>query len=206
MIPIVRQPLPAALSATLADKTTQIATSATPQQQARSSWSGSGSTRRQLKTRLTTMCARPAFCMYCHESRGTDVDHFEPIASRPLRTFDRANHMTLSMTGEFIDLTVRGAETIEVLGLNKRSELVRARYMSWRGIIRVFEQVAQRRRPLDVDDLEELRFLPVIDALHHFAHDVGVDRLTRKAVSPRIAAFAARNLAVLSGIFPACRL
>jgi hypothetical protein len=31
--------------------------------------------------------------MYCYESRGTDVDHFEPIKSDPLRTFDWSNHL-----------------------------------------------------------------------------------------------------------------
>ncbi|WP_258947019.1 HNH endonuclease [Lentzea californiensis] len=32
-------------------------------------------------------------CMYCGESRGTDVDHFEPIVRNPLRTFDWLNHL-----------------------------------------------------------------------------------------------------------------
>jgi len=32
-------------------------------------------------------------CMYCGDSRGTDVDHFEPVARNPLRTFDWLNHL-----------------------------------------------------------------------------------------------------------------
>lgn len=31
--------------------------------------------------------------MYCGDNQGTDVDHFEPIALAPLRTFDWPNHM-----------------------------------------------------------------------------------------------------------------
>ena len=32
-------------------------------------------------------------CMYCGDSRGTDIDHFEPIRFAPLRTFDWWNHL-----------------------------------------------------------------------------------------------------------------
>jgi hypothetical protein len=31
--------------------------------------------------------------MYCGDSQGTDVDHYEPIAHNPLRTFDWLNHL-----------------------------------------------------------------------------------------------------------------
>ena len=39
------------------------------------------------------MCACPAFCMYCYESRGTDVDHFVLIARDPMLTFEWNNHI-----------------------------------------------------------------------------------------------------------------
>ncbi|BCJ44689.1 hypothetical protein GCM10010168_15020 [Actinoplanes ianthinogenes] len=189
------------------------------------------------------MCARPAFCMYCHESRGTDVDHYEPIKRDPLRTFewpnhllacsycnqqakqeafpldsagtpllldpaadDAADHMTLASTGVFIELTARGAETIAVLGLNRRPELVQARLVSWRGVIRVFEQAARAGDALTADDLEDLRFLPVVDAFHHFAHDVAAGRLGLKGVRPALTAYARNKLSVISGVFPGCRL
>jgi len=32
-------------------------------------------------------------CMYCGDSRGTDIDHFEPIKIAPFRTFDWPNHL-----------------------------------------------------------------------------------------------------------------
>lgn len=114
--------------------------------------------------------------------------------------------MTLASTGEFIDLTARGRETIDVLGLNARSELVEARHRSWRGVIRIFREAASARRPLTVEDLEDLRFLPVIDAFHHFAHDIRAGRLRAKAVEPALAAYALRELAVVQPVFPRCRL
>lgn len=32
-------------------------------------------------------------CMYCGDNQGTDIDHFEPLARNPLRTFDWLNHL-----------------------------------------------------------------------------------------------------------------
>ncbi|MEV0901080.1 HNH endonuclease [Actinoplanes sp. NPDC049802] len=243
MIPIQRRPLPARICRQLADSTATIAASSTPRQTARTSWSGATTTRRRLKTELSTMCARPSFCMYCYESRGTDVDHFVPIAHDPLRTFvwdnhilacgycnqqakreafpidttgrpllldpsvdDSADHMTLASTGHFIDLTAQGRETIEVLGLNARSELVEARYRSWRGVVRVFAQAAREKRALSADDVEDLRFLPVVDAFHHFVHDIATGRLGHKAVAPQVARHASGNLPALKAVFPGCAL
>ncbi|SDL19645.1 hypothetical protein SAMN04488074_109251 [Lentzea albidocapillata subsp. violacea] len=36
--------------------------------------------------------------MYCGESRGTDIDHFDPIARNPLRAFDWLNHLLACST------------------------------------------------------------------------------------------------------------
>jgi uncharacterized protein (TIGR02646 family) len=227
----------------MANRTAGIATSTDRRVQARASWNAARSVRRKLKDHLTGMCARPAFCMYCHESRGTDVDHFVPIVRDPMLTFewrnhilacgfcnqqaknevfpvdpsghpllldpdtdDSGDHMTLSTSGEFIDLTARGATTIDVLRLNDRTELVDARFRSWRWILRIFDDAVDRGAGITEDDLEDLRFLPIVDAFHHFAHDVATGRLTRKAVKPSTARFAAANIAVLRRVFPDCRL
>ncbi|MFD1364783.1 HNH endonuclease family protein [Actinoplanes sichuanensis] len=32
-------------------------------------------------------------CMYCGDNQGTDIDHHEPMARDPLRTFDWLNHL-----------------------------------------------------------------------------------------------------------------
>ncbi|MEU3650739.1 HNH endonuclease [Lentzea sp. NPDC034063] len=47
---------------------------------------------------LSDMAAGFGTCMYCGESRGTDIDHFEPIARNPLRTFDWLNHLLACST------------------------------------------------------------------------------------------------------------
>lgn len=146
------------------------------------------------------MCARPAFCMYCYESRGTDVDHFVPIARDPAQAFEWTNHILAC------GYCNQHRETIDVLRLNSRSELVEARYRSWRGVIRVFAQAAQQNRTVDRDDVEDLRFLPVVDAFHHFAHDVAAGRLGLKSVAPELARHARRDLPILRSVFPGCRL
>jgi uncharacterized protein (TIGR02646 family) len=243
LIPFTRQPLTALLTTQMRDKTAVITASPTPTRTARSTWKNASGLRQELKARLATMSARPSFCMYCYESRGTDVDHFEPIARDPLLTFTWSNHllacgfcnqqakkehfpvdaighpllidpsvddsaddMTLSSAGDFIELTPRGAATIAVLRLNDRTDLVDARFKSWRHVIRVFTQAVQSGGPLSVTDVEDLRCLPVADAFHHFAHDVKLHRLGAKGVHPRLAAYASECLPTLRDVFPRCDL
>jgi hypothetical protein len=42
---------------------------------------------------LQTMAPGTERCMYCGDSFGTDIDHYEPLARSPLRTFDWFNHL-----------------------------------------------------------------------------------------------------------------
>ncbi|MFC3898820.1 HNH endonuclease [Lentzea rhizosphaerae] len=78
----------------MAEKTEKIrlALPDTRYQTARRSWDNS-TIRRPLRAVLGQMAAGFETCMYCGESRGTDVDHFEPVARNPLRTFDWLNHL-----------------------------------------------------------------------------------------------------------------
>jgi len=64
---------------------------------ARRSWKGATNERKGLKQALSGMAAGIERCMYCGDSRGTDIDHFEPIAKAPFRTFEWHNH-TLACT------------------------------------------------------------------------------------------------------------
>jgi hypothetical protein len=114
--------------------------------------------------------------------------------------------MTLSTAGDFIELTPRGAATIAVLRLNGRADLVEARYRSLRHILRIFAEADRAGRLLTLDHIEDLRFLPVVDTFHHFAHDVSAGRLKYKAVAPQLAAFAEHNLPTLRTIFASCQL
>lgn len=59
---------------------------------ARRAWRGS-TARAELATHLKSMAPGLEQCMYCGESIGTAIDHFEPLSRNPLRTFDWLNHV-----------------------------------------------------------------------------------------------------------------
>ncbi|WP_405816964.1 HNH endonuclease [Streptomyces sp. NBC_01390] len=63
---------------------------------AKNLWAAS-SVRRRVRPALVAGLAEMApgheRCMYCGDSQGTDVDHFEPKSLTPLRTFDWFNHL-----------------------------------------------------------------------------------------------------------------
>lgn len=63
---------------------------------ARTLWERSGTRTRvhgPLKRVLLHMALGLEQCMYCGTDFGTDIDHFEPKARNPLRTFDWLNHL-----------------------------------------------------------------------------------------------------------------
>ncbi|MFD4643870.1 HNH endonuclease [Lentzea sp. NPDC058436] len=82
------------------DTLTQAINVSPPDEQcakARASWRTS-SVRTSVRAVLGDMATGLGTCMYCGESRGTDIDHFEPIARNPLRTFDWLNHLLACST------------------------------------------------------------------------------------------------------------
>jgi uncharacterized protein (TIGR02646 family) len=103
MIPIARVALPDELSVRLATLTKELA--AVPadgrKAAARKLWERSG-TRLQVHGPLKRILRRMALgleqCMYCGMDFGTDIDHFEPKAQNPLRTFDWLNHLLACST------------------------------------------------------------------------------------------------------------
>jgi uncharacterized protein (TIGR02646 family) len=60
---------------------------------ARRAWKGADFERAGIRGALRGMAAGIERCMYCCDSRGTDIDHFEPLARSPKRTFDWYNHL-----------------------------------------------------------------------------------------------------------------
>ena len=60
---------------------------------ARRQWEQSQRTRalQEVKTALRTMAGRRHRCMFCGDTRGTDIDHFRPIVAHRERTFVWAN-------------------------------------------------------------------------------------------------------------------
>lgn len=98
MIRITRAALPAELSEYLATLTEQVAAVPLEQQAttARGLWRRKkirDEVHKPLSYALRHMAPGLERCMYCGDNQGTDIDHFEPLARNPLRTFDWLNHL-----------------------------------------------------------------------------------------------------------------
>lgn len=99
MIRIVRSDLPAPVLARMAEATERIRAAPLDERYAKAhaAW-GNSTIRRTIRTHLAGMAPGIERCMYCTENRGTSVDHFEPVARNPLRTFDWLNHLLACTT------------------------------------------------------------------------------------------------------------
>jgi uncharacterized protein (TIGR02646 family) len=94
MIYIRRVPLPVPLADQLNLLTgVLVAHGLEARKHARDLWNRSRQPRRELRETLNRMAPGHQRCMYCGDSEGTSVDHFEPIARNPARTFDWLNHL-----------------------------------------------------------------------------------------------------------------
>ncbi|WP_407109552.1 hypothetical protein ACE1N8_00045 [Streptomyces sp. DSM 116494] len=60
---------------------------------AREQWIKAQTPRRHVRTALESMTRGAVRCMYCDDSRGTDIDHFQPLENAPLRAFEWSNHL-----------------------------------------------------------------------------------------------------------------
>jgi uncharacterized protein (TIGR02646 family) len=92
LIPIVRVGLENGLATRLAQRTTQLKSSGASALEARKAWK-SAPEKAGVRTHLARMAPGIQRCMYCGESRGTDIDHFEPIKEAPAGTFEWLNHL-----------------------------------------------------------------------------------------------------------------
>ncbi|MGW4691618.1 HNH endonuclease [Kitasatospora cineracea] len=93
MIPLQRPPLQPRLAAELARATDRIRTEGPTTATGRAAWRRAVRPKAQLRLMLRQMAPGLERCMYCGDNLGTDIDHFEPIAQAPLRTFDWQNHL-----------------------------------------------------------------------------------------------------------------
>lgn len=93
MIPLHRPPLSAELSERLRQRRARLSDVDLSTAAVRRAWKNARTERDGLRGALLTMAAGHARCMYCCDSAGTDIDHFQPIALAPLRAFDWLNHL-----------------------------------------------------------------------------------------------------------------
>ncbi|MFD7817018.1 HNH endonuclease [Streptomyces sp. NPDC059785] len=97
MIRLARIPLPRETAEYLERYGARVETAADQKAVANELWSRNTTVRTKvrptLKDTLGEMAAGHQRCMYCGDNQGCAVDHFEPVACNPLRTFDWANHL-----------------------------------------------------------------------------------------------------------------
>ncbi|MFE7622378.1 hypothetical protein [Streptomyces sp. NPDC057509] len=98
MIRLERAPLPADTAAHLTTYTDRIERTAEADRKAKAAdlWAHTTVRRRVrggLLATLADMAPGHQRCMYCGDSQGTDIDHFEPKSLAPLRTFEWFNHL-----------------------------------------------------------------------------------------------------------------
>lgn len=101
MIRLVRPALPDGLADRLPPLTEEIGGAAHPTRTARALWKRAVVRRgvhAPLRRLLEDMAPGYQRCMYCGDSQGTDIDHFEPLSLNPLRTFDWLNHLLACST------------------------------------------------------------------------------------------------------------
>ncbi|WP_433270310.1 HNH endonuclease [Actinosynnema sp. CS-041913] len=101
MIRIARTPLPAEVAARLPPLTDEIAAAPDRVKAARAAWKRAAvrrSVHAPLRRLLEEMAPGYQRCMYCGDSQGTDIDHYEPLSRNPLRTFDWLNHLLACST------------------------------------------------------------------------------------------------------------
>ena len=93
MIPVTRIPLDQALSSRLSWRTFLLARRNADSRSARHAWKSAAVERAGIRDALFLIATGIERCMYCGDSRGTDIDHFAPIKLAPLRTFEWSNHL-----------------------------------------------------------------------------------------------------------------
>lgn len=91
MIHIVRVELDEGLAGRLARRASAVKDADTAT--ARTAWSSARAERHGIREHLNRMAPGIQRCMYCADSLGTDIDHFEPIKEFPAGTFNWPNHL-----------------------------------------------------------------------------------------------------------------
>lgn len=95
MIRIARVTLHSTTTDRLSDLTNKISAVRRAERvaSARAFWRTNSAVKGSLREALAYMAPGVQRCMYCGDSLGADIDHFDPLSRSPLRTFDWLNHL-----------------------------------------------------------------------------------------------------------------
>lgn len=93
MIPIARVALESELARRLNSRTAELKGSNADSTRARAAWRSASALKNGIRDHLARMAPGIQRCMYCGDSLGTDIDHFEPIKEFPAGTFEWLNHL-----------------------------------------------------------------------------------------------------------------
>lgn len=93
MIPLRRPAADDDLLRLCADRTERIRRLGATSKAAQDQWRAGKEAKEGIRRLLVRMAPGVERCMYCLDSAGTDIDHFEPKSRRPLRTFCWHNHL-----------------------------------------------------------------------------------------------------------------
>lgn len=93
MIPLQRMPAPVRAQVLLTRWTKRVRDAGATSTAARTEWNAADAPKRHVKQLLESMAHGAVRCMYCDDSRGTDIDHFQPLKMAPLRAFEWDNHL-----------------------------------------------------------------------------------------------------------------
>ncbi|MFC5662123.1 hypothetical protein ACFP3U_03900 [Kitasatospora misakiensis] len=93
MIPLQRVELSTRAQRLLTTWTADVATAGGTTAAARDHWTRAKAAKKHVRTALEGMTRGAARCMYCDDSRATDIDHFQPLDNAPYRAFVWLNHL-----------------------------------------------------------------------------------------------------------------
>ncbi|MEV7218082.1 hypothetical protein AB0O31_33935 [Kitasatospora cineracea] len=93
MIPLERPPASERLTKLCDFRTRKIRTGGATTEVAAKEWQRAATAKSMIRELLEAMAPGVLRCMYCLDSRGTDIDHFAPKSRVPLWTFCWHNHL-----------------------------------------------------------------------------------------------------------------
>jgi hypothetical protein len=93
VIPLQRVAVSSHAQSLLTRWTKRVEAAGSTVEAAREQWGEAKAAKKHVRAALETMTHGAVRCMYCDDSRATDINHFQPLAKAPLRALVWANHL-----------------------------------------------------------------------------------------------------------------